>query len=327
MIYLIMIIGFILFNILIRIKSVNNIINNITNILSMPLNIINKYIKISLLEITLFILIITLILIIILKIKKKIKFNFKKIFIFIYTILILYILFHGINYYRNNIYEELNFKELEIEETKYNDLIDNYIKKINELIDIKQNEDLFKLSDKELLKYGNNGYDNLNLQNLNNYEVTSKPLLLSSIYIYTGITGMYFPIYKEVNINMKTYKYSLPFTISHEIAHARGIAKEDEANFYAFISSINSNYFEYQFSGYYQILKYLINTKEQYNKLPKLIKQLYQEENNYYKKYEGIIDDISSFINNLFLKSQNQSGISSYNNVSKIIYSYYYKEE
>ena len=69
-----------------------------------------------------------------------------------------------------------------------------------------------------------NGYDNvelLNLNNLGNYS-KAKIILNSKLLSYTNITGIYSPFTGEANINTNQPSTSIPFTILHEMAHQRG---------------------------------------------------------------------------------------------------------
>ena len=63
-----------------------------------------------------------------------------------------------------------------------------------------------------------------------------KPVLLSEPLSYLGITGMYIPFTGEPNVNTAVPDVDLPFTTSHELAHQRGFAREDEANFVAYLA-------------------------------------------------------------------------------------------
>jgi hypothetical protein len=58
-----------------------------------------------------------------------------------------------------------------------------------------------------------------------------KPALSSPVLSWLGITGIYSPFTAEPNVNMNVPDPDLPFTASHELAHARGFAREDEANY------------------------------------------------------------------------------------------------
>ena len=57
-----------------------------------------------------------------------------------------------------------------------------------------------------------------------------------------GFSGYINPFTLEAQINMKIPKLNYITTASHEMAHQLGISNESEANFVAFISSINNSF-------------------------------------------------------------------------------------
>ncbi len=63
-----------------------------------------------------------------------------------------------------------------------------------------------------------------------------KPLLLSKALSWLGLTGIYSPFTGEPNVNVDAPEVELPFAASHEAAHARGFAREDEANFVGYLA-------------------------------------------------------------------------------------------
>lgn len=63
----------------------------------------------------------------------------------------------------------------------------------------------------------------------------AKPLLFSVAASYWGLGGVYSPFTGEPNINVALPAFGLPFNVCHELAHQRGVAREDEANFVAFV--------------------------------------------------------------------------------------------
>ena len=66
--------------------------------------------------------------------------------------------------------------------------------------------------------------------------VRPKPLLLSEALSWLGLTGIYSPFTGEANVNVRAPQSELPFSASHETAHQRGFAREDEANFAAYLA-------------------------------------------------------------------------------------------
>jgi Protein of unknown function (DUF3810) len=63
-----------------------------------------------------------------------------------------------------------------------------------------------------------------------------KPLLLSPLASRLGITGIYLPFSGEANVNDTVPDPDVPFSTSHEIAHQRGFAREDEANYLGYLA-------------------------------------------------------------------------------------------
>lgn len=178
----------------------------------------------------------------------------------------------------------------------------------------------------------NAGFDKLNSDYFNGYKVIPKKVSMSVPMSYLGITGIYFPFYAESNLNVNVPPYTLPFTMAHEMAHAKGISRENEANGVAYALCLYSSDSYIRYSGLMNASAYLINrlNEEKYqelvNKLPEEILAEYANANAHYEKYEGVIDEISSFFNDLFLKSNGvQSGISSYGETAETLVALYEK--
>ena len=76
-----------------------------------------------------------------------------------------------------------------------------------------------------------------------------KGVLLSRLWSYTGITGMYFPFTAEANVNIDIPHFMLPATAAHEMAHQRGLCPEDEANFLAYFACSLHPDADFQYSG------------------------------------------------------------------------------
>jgi len=84
-----------------------------------------------------------------------------------------------------------------------------------------------------------------------------KPLLFSGAATWLDIRGVYIPFTGEAAYNEKLMDCDLPFHVAHIKAHQRGFAREDEANFIAFVVCIKSNEQYVRYSGYLHGLKVL----------------------------------------------------------------------
>jgi len=72
---------------------------------------------------------------------------------------------------------------------------------------------------------------------------------LSPLLTVAGIAGIYSPFTAEPHVNGGLPACTLPFIASHEVAHSRGFAREDEANFIAFLVCRESRDPLFEYSG------------------------------------------------------------------------------
>jgi len=84
-----------------------------------------------------------------------------------------------------------------------------------------------------------------------------KPLQLSRIATLMGISGFYIAYTAEVVYNNEIPPVDLPMTIAHHKAHQRGYAREDEANFIAFLVCEKANDPYVRYSAYMHALRVL----------------------------------------------------------------------
>ncbi len=170
---------------------------------------------------------------------------------------------------------------------------------------------------------------------ISHFASNPKPIALSEPMTYTHISGVYTFMTGESNINTNYPDFLLPFTMAHEMAHQRGIAREDEANFVAFLVCIGSDDDYIRYSGYANMIHYII-------------KPLSSANSELYKKYviyimdSSLVDEFSAYseffdayreskasevtgtVNNAFLQSQGQSaGTKSYGLVVDLAVAYY----
>ena len=114
------------------------------------------------------------------------------------------------------------------------------------------------------------------------------------------------------------------------MAHAKGLSKENEANVVSYTLCIRSDDLYLNYSGLMRAAANLLNSlsKEDSQTLRKRlapeILQEYRNENEHYAKYEGWVDRISSFFNDLFLKANGvPSGTRSYSETTRSLVALY----
>ena len=81
-----------------------------------------------------------------------------------------------------------------------------------------------------------------------------RPALSSGGMTLAGISGIYSPFTGEGHVNSRPPLIAQPYTICHEGAHARGFAREDEANFVAFLVCRAATEPFVRYSGYLNVL-------------------------------------------------------------------------
>ena len=152
-----------------------------------------------------------------------------------------------------------------------------------------------------------------------------KPMASSFIYRELQITGVTFSPFAEANINTMNTNVNIPFTTAHELAHTKGVMREDDANQLAFYVCINSDKPYLRYSAYvsyfYQLRSmcsssYLTDEQlsninpisDQYRQYAKTVNYVH----DFWEKHD-LLGDIGEWFNNLYIKSSGvQEGTSSY---------------
>ncbi len=149
-----------------------------------------------------------------------------------------------------------------------------------------------------------------------------KPVLNATIMSYAGISGIYSPFTGEANVNGLIPAAFLPATAMHEAAHAYGYAREDEANFIAWLTCRLHPDIDYRYSGALLGLTYSMNAL--YGADPEAYQQLRQEyspgvaadlaaNRDFWKRYEGPAEKLQTKVNDRYLKANGQTdGVASY---------------
>lgn len=160
-----------------------------------------------------------------------------------------------------------------------------------------------------------------------------KPVMLSEAMSYTHITGVYSFFTGEANLNVAFPDYTLPYTAAHELSHQRGVAREDEANFMAFLVCLESDAPYIRYSGYLNLYEYVASalytaSPELYAKANGLVETRVRLEmvafNQFFEKYrDSVASEITETVNDTFLTLHGTEGTKSYGMVVDLAVAYY----
>ena len=149
-----------------------------------------------------------------------------------------------------------------------------------------------------------------------------KPAISSFFMSNIHISGIYPYIFPEAIVNINTPIMALPHTICHEMAHQRGFAREDEANYVAYLACIQSDNPLLIYSEYYTAFSYAMEQLYVYDQEtwqliteyinPGIITDQNQEY-KYWQQFETIDSEITESVNDAYLSVMDvEDGVRSY---------------
>jgi len=162
----------------------------------------------------------------------------------------------------------------------------------------------------------------------------AKPVLLSVPMTYTHISGVYSFFTGESNVNVNYPEYIYTFTAAHECMHQRGIAYENEANFGAFVTCIESGDVFLRYAGFANMYTSIAGSVYKTNKdryyacaaqlSPKVAGE-YRAYSEFFEKYEdNPFEKTASKVNDTYLKSQGQQqGVVTYSMITRLTVNYH----
>lgn len=164
-----------------------------------------------------------------------------------------------------------------------------------------------------------------------------KPIHFSRIMSYLDFTGFFFPMTGEANLNMDSPVFLLPSTSQHEIAHQRGVAMEQECNFVAVLSCLESEYADFRYAGAALAYIYLGNAlagadyeayTEIYYSLSDTVRADFKAQSAYWNEFrDSAAQKASNTVYDSFLKSNGQElGMQSYGACVNLLVHYYIDE-
>lgn len=244
------------------------------------------------------------------------------------TSYILFVLLWGMNYSRLPFADIVGLSVQPTTTPELSALCRSLILQANELrLQVSEDADgVMDLPDGKVdaLRRGVIGYERLSAQipELKGSFGRPKPVLLSAAWSFTGIGGMYFPLTGEANVNVDMPDISIPMATVHEMAHQRGFAREDEANYIAYLVCMAHPDADYQYSGTVLALSEAMQAlyrsdSAQWEQLQHLfgagLRRDLQNRREYWERHQGKVAEISQDVNDRYLKANNQAdGVQSY---------------
>ncbi len=256
------------------------------------------------------------------------------------VILILFVWNFAAGYYAPALDQKLDLDRTEVSADELGDtaawLADEVTALHEEITFLKSGESLMPYSYSEMNQKLMEAYDRAceKYDFIDSFASTLKPVMLSHPMSYTHITGVYTFFTGEANLNVNFPDYTVPYTAAHELAHQRGIAREDEANFVAFLVCMESDDPYIRYSAYLNVYEYVVSSlagtdpdryREIRNTLPYEVLAEQAAYSAFFEQYrENIAANVTQATNDTYLKAQGaKEGTRSYNMVVDLTVAYY----
>lgn len=274
--------------------------------------------------------------------KKGARASLRYLFVLLSAICYIFVSFvwtYSSGFYTTSIDKRLGMEERELSKEDLYDTAVILTDRLNELSD----KIVYSSSGASLMPYS---YDELSDKICDSYDVIAseykvirnftsraKPILLSEPFTYTHISGVYSYMTGESNLNVNYPDFIVASSAAHELAHQRGIARENEANFIAFLACINSEDDFLNYSGYLDVYSYVTGAlysadkdlyREVYAKLDSRVRGDLRSYSVFFQKYANSkASEVTDKINDSYLQSNGQTeGTKSYGMVTDLVCAY-----
>jgi hypothetical protein len=249
----------------------------------------------------------------------------------------LFLFAFGLNYQRPLLFELLGYEQRKAEPLELEALGRMLVESVNHAYAEAHAGGRLTPESGEVVKLLNESYDSADEFRLlpRGDFAPPKPVYSSEVLTRLGISGVYFPLTAEPNYNADAPDFQLPFSIAHEMAHQRGVARESEANFVAYVVCVNSRDPFVRYSGYRNGLGVL---SELYKVEPEKAKELagqlgtgYREDSRraalFWAKASGAAGAFSHRVNDLYLRANRvKAGAADYSNSTTLIIAYHLRQ-
>lgn len=256
--------------------------------------------------------------------KREGMYKFSLIITIVFGVISSYYFACGPSYHRCEL--PITLYEEKVEKSEYLHIINYFIDDFNECAaHLKFNEDgslKQEISFDKLNEIAIKEFDKLDSDYYHPFTPRGKPMMSSIIYRSLGIAGVSFSALGEGNVCMANVYSDIPFCLIHEIAHIKGVLREEDANLLASYICLNSDNHLLRYSGYMRsffnlidICYFLPSPNDYINYIYSSLDQNIINNINFnyhYLNHYDILTDIANFFNDLYLKIFGNGGIGAY---------------
>ena len=246
----------------------------------------------------------------------------------------------GVYYYGDDFMTRSGLKNDNISVEQLETVTEYFVALVNEYSSqVPRDADGNYVADRDaILRRSNEVYANVEetLPCLSGPAVRAKGVYFSRVMSYTDFTGFFFPFTAEANVNIDFPPALFASTVAHELAHQRGVAKEQEANFAAVLASLEYGDAEYCYSACMLAYTHLGNAlysadydawKSIYLTLNEDVRRDFAANREYWAQFETPVQKVSNTVYEGFLHSYDQTmGLKSYGACVDLLVNYYYEQ-
>ena len=245
----------------------------------------------------------------------------------------------GVYYHSFDFAAESGIESRNIRVEELHTVTEYFAEKCNEYsLEVPRENKLYVADPKEIVRRSGDLYTAVELEHsfLEGRELSPKPMIFSEFMSWINFTGFFFPFTGEANLNIYEPICLLPSTCAHEIAHQRGVAAENEANFTAVLACMSSDDAEFKYSG--ALLAYINLGNALYGVSPdtyyavagtlnEYVRADLAANSAYWDQYETKAAEVSETVYTGFLQSHGQTlGMKSYGACVDLLVVYYLEE-
>ncbi len=164
-------------------------------------------------------------------------------------------------------------------------------------------------------------------------KITVKELGWKDQFHNMGVDGVAMALTGEAAVNLNQYPTRIPFNICHEIAHLLAIAREDEANFAAYLACDFSKDPTFRYSGNLEAFLFCADRlyeidraawSEVWRDASDTIRRDVERLNQVQEQQNGTAQQAVDAVNNAYLQSNGQEeGVKTYSHVTDLLVAWY----